>query len=92
MVEAWTYSVRRNEGFVGLGGYSAYQEATEILSQGSRQPCIPSLKKCGCVVGTDQVDRNVGLTCTGCLTSFYVPQYSCKIAQWDSISIIIEVA
>ena len=44
MVEAWTYSVRRGEGFVGLGGYSAYQEATEILSQGSRQPCIPSLQ------------------------------------------------
>ncbi len=85
MVEAWTYSVRRNEGFVGLGGYGdPFPGLTAALHP------LPS--KCGCVVGTDQVDRNVGLTCTGCLTSFYVPQYSCKIAQWDSISIIIEVA
>ena len=32
---------------------------------------------------TDQVDRDAGLTCTWHLTSLYVPQRSCKVAQWD---------
>ena len=48
MVEAWTYSVRRGEGFVGLGGYSAYQEATEILSRAHGGPASPPFKKWLC--------------------------------------------
>jgi len=34
---------RHRDGFAGLGGYSAYQEAPEVISSGSRRHSTPSL-------------------------------------------------
>ena len=43
MAEAWRHSQRHGESFVWYGDNSAYQEAPEVISQGSWRLCIPSL-------------------------------------------------
>ena len=44
MAEAWGRSKRRGDGFAGLEGHSAYQEALEVISRGSWQPrCLHPL-------------------------------------------------
>ena len=43
LAEARRGSKRHRDGFAGLGGHSAYQEAQEVISRDSRRPCTPFL-------------------------------------------------
>ena len=43
MAEAERHSEKRGDVFAGLRVHSAYQEAPEIISRGSRRPLTPSL-------------------------------------------------